>query len=133
MTIKIKNTGDNIYYAIDDKHSLDSFNILFEGEINPTHAHLFHVEGIKCQIMVEIKDKHIKLVVLNVGDKIFVYDTEKLFKGKVIANRIKLLQLTYKKLEEHFGTKVAQDVQNEVYSFAKPFSKQIMSGQLFFY
>lgn len=83
--------------------------------------------------MLEIKNNHIKFGLLSVGDIIFVYDTEKLFKGCKSANRIKLLQKTCKKLEEHFGSHATQKIQNEVYTFAKRFSKDIMSGQLFFY
>lgn len=133
MTVKIKNTGNNIYYAVDDKHSLDSVNILFEGEINPTHVHAFNVEGIKCQAMIEVQDKHIKMGLLSVGETIFVYDTQKLFKEGKIANRIKLLQLTYKRLEEQFGSNITQKIQNEVYVFSKNFSKDIMNGHLFLY
>lgn len=133
MVVKIKNKGNNIYYAIDDKHSIDSFNIIFEGSIIPTHIHTFEVNNLKCQVMIEVQSKHIKMGLLSVQDITFVYDTEKLFKGVKIANRIKLLQMTYKKLEQHFGSKVAQKVHNEVYIFAKRFSKEIMSGQLFLY
>lgn len=133
MTFKIKNTGDNVFYAVDDKHSLDAVNILYEGEITPTHAHSFTADGITGEILVEITGdmpKRFKQVVLKVQDIYFVYDAQKLFKGKHIANRIKLVDLTTKRLEEHFGAKAAQEVQNEAYRFAKHFSKQIMSGQL---
>lgn len=133
MTTKIKNTGDNVFYAVDDKHSLDTVNILYEGEISPTHAHAFTVDGIPVDIMVEITDnlpKRFKKVVLKVKDTYFVYDAQKLFKGQHISNRIKLLNQTAKRLEERFGPKTTQEIQNEVYRFAKVFSKQIMSGQL---
>lgn len=133
MTTKIKNTGDNVFYAVDDKHSLDTVNILYEGEISPTHSHAFTVDGIPVDIMVEITDnlpKRFKKVVLKVKDTYFVYDAQKLFKGQHISNRIKLLNQTAKRLEERFGPKITQEIQNEVYRFAKVFSKQIMSGQL---
>ncbi len=133
MTMKIKNTGDNVFYAVDDKHSLDTVNILYEGEITPTHAYAFTADGISGEFLVEITGdvpKRFKQVVLKVQDTYFVYDAHKLFKGSHIANRIKLLNQTAKRLEERFGAKAAQEIQNEAYRFAKLFSKQIMSGQL---
>lgn len=131
--MKIKNNGNNIYYAVDDKHSLDAVNILYSGEITPTKKHSFNVEDLSVEILVDIEGNmpsHLKMVVLRIQDYYFVYDTEKLFKGKNIANRVKLLQKTVKQIELLWGKSVAQQIQNEVYIFAKQFSKQIMSGQL---
>lgn len=133
MKIEIKNKGDNVYYAVDDKHSLDACNILYEGVINPNHHIEFVVDNVHVELLVEIYGdikKHFKLVVLKVDDKFFVYDMEKLFKGKRIANRITLLNKTVKIIEKEYGPKVAQEIQNKAYSFAKLFSKDIMSGRL---
>lgn len=133
MITEIKNKGNNIYYAVDDKHSLDACNILYEGTINPNHHIKFVVDNVHVELLVEIYGdlkKHFKMVVLKVDDKFFVYDMEKLFKGKRIANRITLLNKTVKIIENEYGVKIAQEIQNKAYSFAKYFSKDIMSGRL---
>lgn len=133
MEIEIKNKGNNVYYAVDDKHSLDACNILYEGEIEPNHHIKFLIDNVEVEILVEIRGdvkKHFKMVVLKLDDKFFVYDMEKLFKGKRIANRITLLNKTVKIIEKEYGSKVAQEIQNKAYAFAKHFSKDIMSGQL---
>lgn len=133
MKIEIKNKGNNVYYAVDDKHSLDACNILYEGKIEPNHHIKFLVDNVEVEILVEIRGdvkKHFKMVVLKVDDKFFVYDMEKLFKGKRIANKITLLNKTSKIIENEYGAKVAQEIQNKAYAFAKHFSKDIMSGQL---
>lgn len=133
MVTEIKNKGNNVYYAVDDKHSLDACNILYEGTINPNHHIKFVVDNVHVELLAEIYGdlkKHFKMVVLKVDDKLFVYDMEKLFKGKRIANRITLLNKTVKIIENEYGVKIAQEIQNKAYSFAKYFSKDIMSGRL---
>ena len=133
MVTEIKNKGNNVYYAVDDKHSLDACNILYEGTINPNHHIKFVVDNVHVELLAEIYGdfkKHFKMVVLKVDDKFFVYDMEKLFKGKRIANRITLLNKTVKIIENEYGVKIAQEIQNKAYSFAKYFSKDIMSGRL---
>lgn len=133
MITEIKNKGDNIYYIVNDKHSFDACNILYEGQINSSHYIKFIVDGVNVELLAEIQGdlkKHFKIVVLKVNNKFFVYDMEKLFKGKNIANRITLLNKTVKIIEREHGAKVAQEIQNKIYLFAKQFSKPIMSGQL---
>lgn len=127
MKIEIKNKGNNVYYAVDDKYSLDACNILYEGTINPNHHIKFVVDNVHVELLAEIQGdvkKHFKMVVLKVDDM------EKLFKGKRIANKITLLNKTSKIIENEYGAKVAQEIQNKAYAFAKHFSKDIMSGQL---
>lgn len=133
MKIEIKNKGNNVYYAVDDKHSLDACNILYEGVINPNHHIKFVVDNVHVELLAEIYGdvkKHFKMVVLKLDDKFFVYDMEKLFKGKRIANRITLLNKTVKIIEKEYGSKIAQEIQNKAYAFAKHFSNDIMSGRL---
>lgn len=133
MVTEIKNKGNNVYYAVDDKHSLDACNILYEGIINPNHHIKFVVDNVHVELLAEIHGdlkKHFKMVVLKVDDKFFVYDMEKLFKGKRIANRITILNKTVKIIENEYGVKIAHEIQNKAYSFAKYFSKDIMSGRL---
>ena len=83
MVTEIKNKGNNVYYAVDDKHSLDACNILYEGTINPNHHIKFVVDNVHVELLAEIYGdlkKHFKMVVLKVDDKFFVYDMENFLK-----------------------------------------------------